>query len=215
MNEVLDYQYDPYYDDYYDEYGYEFDDFSAPSAPLPFASGSRRSDPLKDLVLPSRATPSSMSPGEAYEYSQQMADLWEEQLSFAEEEAWEAERDAIKAAYHAEMWTKEEKERQKELADARAAEQHATEQRKVWQTEQRKKEDAKRAAEEAEVEAIAQADMWAAQEADLARKVESSKYDSYQITMRKPGNSSQAQSDRRNRGSSVPSPLGWGTNEEK
>lgn len=85
----------------------------------------------------------------------------------------------------------------------------------MWQNEQRQKEEAKRAAEEAEAQAIAQADMWAAQEAELARKAEASKFDNYQITMRRPGSNGQTSNDRRNRGSSVPDPLPWSTNDEK
>ena len=73
-----------------------------------------------------------MTPQEAFEYSSQMADLWDDHLSKAEDDAWEAEMQAIRAAYQAEKWAQEEEARQDELAAAIQAEAYAEEQRKIW-----------------------------------------------------------------------------------
>ena len=47
------------------------------------------------------APPAAMTPQEAFDYSAQMVDLWDEQASMAEGDLWEAQVDAIRAAYQA------------------------------------------------------------------------------------------------------------------
>ena len=68
-----------------------------------------------------------MTPYQAFDYSAQMVDLWDEAATLAEEDLWEAQVDAIRAAYQADQWAEEEQARYNEIEDAKNAQIHAHE----------------------------------------------------------------------------------------
>ena len=56
-----------------------------------------------------------------------MVDLWDEAATLAEEDLWEAQVDAIRAAYQADQWAEEEQTRYNEIEAAKNAQIHAHE----------------------------------------------------------------------------------------
>ena len=92
---------------------------------------------------------SAMTPQEAYEFSSEMADLWGDQP--IEDELWEAQMEAIRAAYQADYWAAEGQARQEDyIQAAKEAEALAYEQRQYWLAEMEEKDEARRRAEIAE-----------------------------------------------------------------
>ena len=78
-------------------------------------------------MIPVKAPPTSMTPQQAFDYSAQMVDLWDEAATLAEEDLWEAQVDAIRAAYQADQWAEEEQTRYNEIEAAKNAQIHAHE----------------------------------------------------------------------------------------
>ena len=68
-----------------------------------------------------------MTPYQAFDYSAQMVDLWDEAATLAEEDLWEAQVDAIRAAYQADQWAEEEQAQYNEIEAAKNAQIHAHE----------------------------------------------------------------------------------------